>query len=123
MNSEEPGTDILLERAVMRLANNEAFLAYAFRAWCGEQLDLDAVTATLKCAKVAVVNAALCQQPRSDTFRADVAEIANSVGIEEERLARLLREVSSLAAFRRGGRHQILAAARDPADSAKEPES
>ena len=123
MNGEEPGTDVLLERAVMRVANNEAFLASVFRAWCGEQLDLDAVAAALECTKVAVVHAALCQRPRADAFRADVAAIASSVGVDEGRLAGLLREVSSLAAFRRGGGQQVLAAARNIPDGSKEPES
>jgi hypothetical protein len=113
----------MLERAAMRVANDEAFLAAAFRAWCGDQLDLDAVALTLACARSAVIQAAFCRRPRAEAFRADVAAIAASAGVDEARLASLLREVASLVALRRSGGQQLLAAARDAPDGPKEPKS
>jgi len=105
----------------MRVANDDVFLAAAFRAWCGDRLDLDAVAVTLACARSAVIQAALCKRPRPQAFRADVAAIAASAGVDEARLAALLREAASLAAFRKAGGQQLLAAARDAPDGSKEP--
>jgi hypothetical protein len=107
----------------MRVADDQAFLGAAFREWCGDRLDLDAVAVTLACPRSAVVQAALCRRPRPETFRADVEAIAASAGVDEVRLAALLRESASLAAFRRGVGQQLLAAARDVPDRSKEPES
>jgi hypothetical protein len=120
---EEPGSDALLERAAKRVSDNETFVASAFRAWCGAQLDLEAVATRLACTRLAAVHVALCRRPRSETFRADVAAIAAASGVDEGRLGGLLREIASLAAFRRGGGQQILAAARDAPNDSKEPKS
>lgn len=122
MTDQRPETDALLERAAIRVSNDDAFLAAMFRGWCGSQLDLEAVSATLACARAATVRAALCRRPRAESFRADVAAIAASTGIDEHRLAALIRESASLAAFRRGGGQQLLAAARDAPNGSKDPE-
>jgi hypothetical protein len=121
--SKAPSSKVLLERAVQRVANDERFVAAAFRAWCGGSLDLDAVAANLECPRSSAVRAALCQRPRSSSFRDDVTAIASSSAIDNVKLASLLREVASVAAFAKGAGRQLLAAARDAPDEPKEPKS
>jgi DNA topoisomerase IB len=121
VNEIEPGGDALLERAAIRAADGEGFLASVFRVWCGGPLDLAAVAETLSCARAAVVRAALCRRPRAESFRTDVSAIATTTAIDEAALAGLLREAASLEAFRKSAGQQILAAARDAPDDGEEP--
>lgn len=121
MKEQSPLPAALLERATSRVSSEDTFVAGTFRAWCGPQLDLDAVAAGLGCSREAAVRAALCRYPRSDSFQADVQAIANASGIDSQRLAAMLREGASLAAFRRGPTQRMLAAARDAPDEPEEP--
>lgn len=122
MTDEGPDALALLERAAVRISNDDAFVATMFRSWCGDEIDLGAVSSRLGCQREAAARAALCRRPRAASFRADVAAIAAATGIAELRLASLLREGASLAAFRQGTGEQLLAAARDAPDGNEEPE-
>ncbi len=122
MTHQAPDPNALLERAAARVSSDDTFVAAMFRTWCGDELDLDAVSAALGCGRAGIVRAALCRRPRAESFRADVAAVAASAGIDEYRLAALIRESASLVAFRRGSGQQLLAAARDQPDDAGEPE-
>lgn len=121
MTDQAPPASVLLERAVVRISQDDAFVGALFRRWCGDSLDLDAVAASLACDRADVVRAGLCRSPREESFRADVAAIAGAAGIEEYRLAALLRESASIGAFRRSTGTQLLAAARDVPDTPEEP--
>lgn len=121
MTDGAPDTSVLLERAAIRVSIDDAFVAAMFRTWCGDALDLDAVAASLACDRAAAVRAALCRSPREESFRADVAAIARASGIEEYRLAAVLRESASIGAFRRSTGNELLAAARDVPDDSEEP--
>lgn len=46
-----------------------------------------------------VASLALCLRPKADTFAADVAEIAAACGVDENRLAALLRQAVSIEAL------------------------
>jgi hypothetical protein len=108
----------LLERAALRIANDDRFMASAFRDWTGGDLDFNRTAPALDCAREAAVRLALCMRPRRDSvgFRADVARLAKSTGIDEARLAAFIREADSLAVFRRSDGREMLAAARDASD-------
>jgi hypothetical protein len=123
MTEAGPDSSALLERAAVRVSSDDAFLASMFRAWCGDRLDLEEISEKLACDRAAAVHAALSRRPRTESFRADVAAIAASAGIDEHRLAALLRESASLEVFRRGVGQEVLAAARDAPDGSKEPDS
>jgi hypothetical protein len=118
-----PAEGDLLQRAATRVSGNEGFVAAAFRAWCGDELNLRAVADELGCNVAAAVHAALCRKPRLDSFRADVVAIAESSCVDAQRLGVLLRQAASIAAFRSGGGGQLLVAARDTADDTKEPKT
>lgn len=111
-------TGVLTERAAMRLAHDDAFLASIFRNWCNGALNLDSIAAALNCTREAVISAALCTRPRAISFKQDIDAVAAHSNIDPVRLASLLREVASIAAFRSGSNQQLLTAARDaPPDS------
>jgi hypothetical protein len=106
-------TETFIERAAMRVAYDDAFIASNFRDWCNGVLDLDAIAVVLSCTREAVVRAALCTRPRAGSFKQDTDAVAAHASIDPIRLATLLREVASVAAFRKGSNQQLLAAARD----------
>jgi hypothetical protein len=116
-----PDEGALLQRAAARVSHDDGFVAAAFRAWCGDELAFEAVAGELGCSVSAAVHASLCRKPRLDSFGADVEAIAESSGVDAQRLGALLRQAASIAAFRSGGGRQVLAAARDTPDGAKEP--
>lgn len=115
MSRRSPSRDEMLERAVARVADDEAFVASALHDWGGGHLDLEKAASFLGCTPNAVVQLALCRRPvgTSKSFRQDVAQIAAHVCVDETRLLELLREASSIAAFRKADGAQMLAAARD----------
>jgi len=112
----------MLERAAARVAEDPAFMASALRDWGGGHFEFDAAMGYLNCSREAVTRLALCQRPRaaSATFRADLARIAAHAPVDETRLLTLVREADSLAAFRKAGGSQLLAAARDDRDRKKD---
>jgi hypothetical protein len=115
VNPRAPSKEAMLERAVMRVADDETFVASVLRDWGGGRLDLDATTSFLGCDRSAAIQLALCRRPETTApaFRSDVAKIAAHAGVDENRLLGLLREAASIAAFRKADGAQMLAAARD----------
>jgi len=121
VTGEKPDSATLLQRAAARVSRDDAFVAAAFRQWCGDELDLEAIARELACDRSAAVLAAFCRKPRLDRFRNDVSAIAQSCRVDSNRLSELLRQAASIAAFRAGAGHQLLAAARDTPDDPEEP--
>ncbi len=115
MSRHTPSRETLLERSVLRVANDETFLASDLRVWAGGTLDLDALATFLGCTREGVVKVSLCRRPdpAAASFRPDILKIAVHAGVDEQRLLELVREAASLAAFRKSDGTQLLAAARD----------
>jgi hypothetical protein len=115
VNPRAPSKEAMLDRAALRVADDDTFVASALRDWAGGRLDLDAVTSFLGCDRASATKLALCRrpQPTAPDFRGDVAKIAAYAGVDETRLLALLREVASIVAFRKADGAQLLAAARD----------
>jgi hypothetical protein len=107
-----------LEPALYRVATDERFIANLYWTWCGEKLDLDAITRELRAPHAAVIRAGLCFRPRTgDQFTSDVQRIAEFAAIDMAALMSFVRAAESLAAFTQspdGREHErFLAAARD----------
>jgi hypothetical protein len=115
----------LLARAGLRAAGRPFFLASALAGFQAVRHMTDDQLATfLGCAPEALAELGLCRRPdpAESTFRADVERVAAHVGAASQQLARLLREVDSVAALRRAPSAPIdrgaLLAARDRLDAA-----
>ena len=116
---------VLLARASLRAAGRPFFMASALAGFKALRGMTDEQLATfLGCAPGALAELGLCRRPDPalSTFRADVEGVAAHVGAASERLARLLREVDSVAALRRAPSAPVdrgaLLAARDRLDAA-----
>lgn len=113
MSRPVPSKAELLERAILKVANNEKYVAADFRRWTGGSLNLNAVSEFLRCDRATVVKIGLCLRPSSTSFRAETVKIAALGGVDEQLLMALLREAASLSAFRASGESPLMAAARD----------
>jgi hypothetical protein len=123
MTTPVPSKEELLERAALRVAEDEAYVAFDFRTWTGGTLDWDAVSDFLHCARTAAVKVSLCRRPAPLSFKADASKIAALGGVDENLLIDLLRQAASLKAFRASGGSQLLVAARDaPSELAEGPD-
>lgn len=116
---------VLLARASLRAVDRPFFLAGALAGFRALRGMTDEQLATfLGCAPGILSELALCRRPdpAASTFRADVERVAAHVGAASEQLARLLREVDSVAALRRApaatADRGTLLAARDRLDGA-----
>lgn len=116
--SYDPGDEDHLSRAVQRLSRGSspaiAGLIPAWRRTFPEESPANA----LACAPRAVTELSLCLRPREDRWLADVAEIADAVGLDLDRLIAFLRICDTIE--RLGDAHPIeddaparLLAARD----------
>src|SRR5262245_45749836 len=123
MSSRTPTAEEMLERAALRVAGDETFIASLLREWCGGELDFEAIARFLGCPRASVVKLALCRRPPASMFQSDVKRIATHASVDEARLVPLLREAASLAAFRSSTGSQMLAAARDDRGPKKDDES
>jgi hypothetical protein len=113
----------LLAQASLRAAGRPFFLAGALAVFRALRGMTDEQLATfLGCAPGVLSELGLCRRPdpTASTFRADVERVAAYVGAASEQLARLLREVDSVAALRRApaatADRGALLAARDRLD-------
>jgi hypothetical protein len=113
MSRPVPSKAELLERAILKVANDEKYVASDFRIWTGGSLNLDAVSEFLHCNRATAVKIGLCLRPSSSSFRADTVKIAALGGVNEHLLMGLLREAASLSAFRASRESPLMAAARD----------
>jgi hypothetical protein len=113
MSRPVPSKAELLERAILKVANEEKYVASDFRIWTGGKLNLDAVSEFLHCNRATVIKIGLCLRPSPTSFRTDTAKIAAFGAVDEQLLIDLLRQAASLSAFRSSGESPVMAAARD----------
>jgi hypothetical protein len=123
MSRPVPSKAELLERAIVKVANDEKYVASDFRIWTGGSLNLEAISEFLHCNRGTVVKIGLCLRPSPTSFRADTVKIAALGGVDEQLLMGLLREAASLSAFRAAVESPLMAAARDArVDESESPE-
>jgi len=116
-----------LKRAVSSARGTPFFMGHALAQYEKfHKIESDRLAEWLGCTPEAFAHLALCRKPNDteDRFRNDVRRIAEYIDCEADKLVRLLREVSSISAFKEenppeeGG---FLMAARDRRDSKKIP--
>jgi hypothetical protein len=95
--------DRLLAWAARRARGRDTFIASDLFAYQERhRLDDAELAAWLRCSTRVLTDLALCRRPPADapSFRQDVDQIANYVGVRSDRLALLLRETDAIAALR-----------------------
>ena len=121
MSRIELDKEALLRRAAERAGEDRFFVAAALATYKEEHgLDDAALAALLGCEPSRLSRLGLCRRPdaRSQSFGAEVQQIASYAGVQPLAFAMLLKEVSALRALRVAESSATLLAARD----ADEPE-
>lgn len=107
-----------LQRLARRVEDDPQFLASFLAEYARtEGLDNAALARELGCAEDTLVGVRLCRAPRSGAanFRRDVRQVAEQFGLNEARLAEIVRQGEAFRLLRQGGVEApgFLMAARD----------
>jgi hypothetical protein len=104
----------LFQKAVDSLATRTSFMAHLFSLVFAGDISAKRIAAELNCSEVNALRLAMMRVPRSDRqqFRDDVSRIAQSAGVDRDRLLALIKQAQALAVFGEAekGRGMLLAA-------------
>ncbi len=109
-----------LEKMAERARHEPSFLGWLLEQYAAsEQLDEGTLAAELGCSLADLRRLRLCRAPRSDAvgLLADLRQLADALGLDADRLGRVLRRATVQARFR--GNPGSLMAARDRDEEAE----
>lgn len=125
MTARVPGKMALLSTAAERVAADPSFMGWVIFSGRNGPFDLTEVASELDTDEASVIALALCKRPRTslEHFVTDVRAIAAYSGIAEQRIAGMVRRVDAIAAMRKSGGTELMAAAQDVIDPLPAPPS